>query len=120
MATNRGMEDGGTASQRCDERSSLLGMPRILWIFLGTLPPTNVVPVGRNLEDRFPLEGPPVRCHVSGISAGVDWQSTKKGKINQRNHLDASPDKHIDMLLKGTWTIETWRPSPFSSSPKQQ
>ena len=32
----------------------------------GTLPPTNMAPVGRYLKDEFPFEGTPVSCHVSG------------------------------------------------------
>ena len=31
-----------------------------------TLPPTNMAPVGRYLEDGFLLKGPPLSCHVSG------------------------------------------------------
>ena len=31
-----------------------------------TLPPTNEALVGRCLEDQFPFDVDPVRCHVSG------------------------------------------------------
>ena len=47
--------------------------------FLIALPPTNMAPVGRYLEDQFPLEG---TCHVRGREGKLHWiaeRNTLKG-----------------------------------------